>query len=274
MENKKGSGIFLGVIGVATLIVAIIGATFAYFSASIVGNQRNLASAAQLTLGFDDDMTRVNTALIPSLEKYVTYSFDYAADSLARKSGRVADTVDVYAPVDGENGECYDDRGNEICGVYEFTIYNPSTTTTQTIDGYITVIENGLPDLYFKIYDETGNVVVNKTQFGPDTYEDDPDTTEVDESTKPVTVSLSALGQTLIPSTSTNPLEDDAVVENGQYNKRTYTMVMWIDETGQPQSETHIGYLAASITFSSGTSAENGVTGYINAANTDAGTTT
>ena len=34
MENKKGNGIFLGVIGVATLIVAIIGATFKYFSAN------------------------------------------------------------------------------------------------------------------------------------------------------------------------------------------------------------------------------------------------
>ena len=38
MENKKGQGIFYGVIGVATLIVAIIGATFAYFSASQPGN--------------------------------------------------------------------------------------------------------------------------------------------------------------------------------------------------------------------------------------------
>ena len=32
MENKKGNGVFLGVVAVATLIVAIIGATFAYFS--------------------------------------------------------------------------------------------------------------------------------------------------------------------------------------------------------------------------------------------------
>ena len=29
MENKNGRGIFLGVVSVATLIVAIIGATFA-----------------------------------------------------------------------------------------------------------------------------------------------------------------------------------------------------------------------------------------------------
>ena len=33
-NNRKGSGVFYAVVGVATLVVAIIGATFAYFSAS------------------------------------------------------------------------------------------------------------------------------------------------------------------------------------------------------------------------------------------------
>ena len=56
MENKNGQGIFYGVIGVATLIVAIIGATFAYFSASIeangdaIGGNTNGDVAANLSL--------------------------------------------------------------------------------------------------------------------------------------------------------------------------------------------------------------------------------
>ena len=33
-ENRKGTGVFYAVVGVATLVVAIIGATFAYFSAT------------------------------------------------------------------------------------------------------------------------------------------------------------------------------------------------------------------------------------------------
>ncbi|MEG1015863.1 MAG: hypothetical protein RSB00_01435 [Bacilli bacterium] len=40
MENNKGQTIFLSVIGVATLLVAIIGATFAYFTASVAGNDK------------------------------------------------------------------------------------------------------------------------------------------------------------------------------------------------------------------------------------------
>ena len=42
MENNNGKGIFLGVVSVATLVVAIIGATFAYFSASVTGGEGNI----------------------------------------------------------------------------------------------------------------------------------------------------------------------------------------------------------------------------------------
>ena len=37
MENNKGQTIFLSVIGIATLLVAIVGATFAWFSTTISG---------------------------------------------------------------------------------------------------------------------------------------------------------------------------------------------------------------------------------------------
>ena len=42
MENKNGQGIFLGVVGVATLVVAIIGATFAFFSAQAQSGANDL----------------------------------------------------------------------------------------------------------------------------------------------------------------------------------------------------------------------------------------
>ena len=34
-NNRKGPGVFYAVVGVATLVVAIIGATFAYFTATV-----------------------------------------------------------------------------------------------------------------------------------------------------------------------------------------------------------------------------------------------
>lgn len=56
-ENNKnnGRGIFYGVIGVATLVVAIIGATFAYFTASatavnnITGNMATISMDLSIT---------------------------------------------------------------------------------------------------------------------------------------------------------------------------------------------------------------------------------
>ena len=53
MENENKKGLFYGVIGVATLIVTIIGATFAYFSATVNPNSAingNIASVGGLVL--------------------------------------------------------------------------------------------------------------------------------------------------------------------------------------------------------------------------------
>ena len=46
MENNRGQSIFLSVVGVATLLVAIVGATFAYFSITVTGN--NTASSIKV----------------------------------------------------------------------------------------------------------------------------------------------------------------------------------------------------------------------------------
>ncbi len=47
MENNRGQSIFLSVVGIATLLVAIVGATFAYFSISVTGN--DTASSIRVT---------------------------------------------------------------------------------------------------------------------------------------------------------------------------------------------------------------------------------
>ena len=52
-NHNNGRGIFYGVIGVATLVVAIIGATFAYFTASQSSNNGDITgNAASVSFGF------------------------------------------------------------------------------------------------------------------------------------------------------------------------------------------------------------------------------
>lgn len=55
-ENRKGPGVFYAVVGVATLVVAIIGATFAYFSAAATDQtfEGVTATAGSLTLAVTD----------------------------------------------------------------------------------------------------------------------------------------------------------------------------------------------------------------------------
>ena len=66
MENNRGQGIFLSVVGIATLLVAIIGATFAYFSISVSGNET--ASSIHVTTATLGNVTFDGTGAGLSIE--------------------------------------------------------------------------------------------------------------------------------------------------------------------------------------------------------------
>lgn len=260
MENKKGSGIFLGVIGVATLLVAIIGATFAYFSASAGSTEDFQTSSTALKLGFENDITGLNTDLIPAKQRYALYA------------GTNQDWInDEEGP-----GQCHDDNDNEICSIYKFTIGNPNFTTAQDMYGKIVITTNEFSNLWFAIYDEQNNQAVAPTPFN---------TAQNNE------IALTDLNQRLLPSSedrgadgnpiasfdealpSTYTLVTDTITYNGEevtaYNKRTYTLVMWIEESNSDQTEADSGKVfAAGIQFTSA-GGGSGVTGIIAAA--DAG---
>ena len=61
-NNRKGPGVFYAVVGVATLVVAIIGATFAYFSASadVTGNENIKGNTENLAGAFKVNVTKVS----------------------------------------------------------------------------------------------------------------------------------------------------------------------------------------------------------------------
>lgn len=109
MENN-GKGIFYGVIGVATLIVAIIGATFAYFTATADNNNTIQGSAATVKLGLTvQKVSHGKKGLVPQLG---------TALSSAMKGVDNAGT--------GEDS-CVDANGNTVCQVYKITVNNSGT---------------------------------------------------------------------------------------------------------------------------------------------------
>ena len=246
MENKRGSEIFLGVVGVTTLLVAIIGATFAYFSATArSANDAISVQSTTISLGYEDRIGGLKTQMIPTEKKYA----DYAAFNESWVE---------------EKGQCIDDNGNQICSVYEFYIGNPSKTTKMDIVGSINVVTNEFTNLKYEILDETGASVVIGT-FG------------ATESSTPIT----ALNQTLIgyegvegagfdstkPSTYQPAVDpegegvDSAAILN-KTNVRHYTMLIWLDEVGEGNVGESGKIFTAGISFSTG-GASGGVTGII-----------
>lgn len=68
MNNGKGNMVLLTVIAVATLLVAVIGATFAYFSATINGNGSETpieVTSGTLSIEYDGD-SKINLQSVPS----------------------------------------------------------------------------------------------------------------------------------------------------------------------------------------------------------------
>ena len=145
MENNgKGTSIFYGVIGVATLVITIIGATFAYFSATTNSDPNAVTAAgATLTLGFSDDNKGKKTDLIPidvTLPEFNTGGF-------------VGDTAD----------KCKDINDNYICSVYEFTVSNPATTS-QRIYGTVVPATNTFENFKFAVFKGTVDEVNASTK--------------------------------------------------------------------------------------------------------------
>lgn len=117
-NNGKGREIFYGVIGVATLVVAIIGATFAYFTASASNNTTITGNAASINFGLRVERAENNdtAGLIPMSNSMV----HRAVDTTANSSEKV----------------CIDDNGNAVCQVYKITVTNRSSAKI-FLDGYV-----------------------------------------------------------------------------------------------------------------------------------------
>lgn len=130
MEKQKSKqNIIYIVIAVLTLMVAITGATFAYYTATstvnnvITGNMATIRFNISVTKKTNVDNTR---GLIPM------------TNSMVQKAVANAST----------KGICLDDNGNAVCQVYKITINN-SSTAGMYFDGYVTLTGgSGVPTDY------------------------------------------------------------------------------------------------------------------------------
>ena len=222
-NNNNGKGIFYGVIGVATLVVAIIGATFAYFAAS-TNSADDAVSAASSTvsaLQFNEVNNGIKDNLIP-------------IDAVNKYKAKFPAVVGLTAD------SCKDKNHNNICSTYQFTVTNPNEQAQQ-VYFYLEPSSNTFTNLHYTIFKGTpttynvkgeqvtdggkaanGAVVVKDTQL------------TLNSTTR---ISLDNLSQVL-------PAKGGA----------TYTIVLWIHETNGDQTT-----IDAGKTFTGGVRISTGI---------------
>ena len=110
MENN-GKGLFYGVIGVATLVVAIIGATFAWFTATAgSGDDKEIVKTGTLTLSYADGEFQKVENLKPATKAQVAAAIGTCVDS---------------------------ETTAQICNKYKFSVEN-----TGSLDAVLTYVVN------------------------------------------------------------------------------------------------------------------------------------
>ena len=134
MENSKGRGIFLGVVSVATLIVAIIGATFAWFSASVGSGENDVNLTAYQ---FDADLTVER--VFPTAENASKKIIPFVPDKVLRE-GQENETNNMNYALNEATNKCVDSSGYLVCSLYKITVTNNGSDSIE-LDGTVTTIE-------------------------------------------------------------------------------------------------------------------------------------
>jgi len=132
MENRKGNGIFLGIVSLATLIVAIIGATFAYFSASTESEEGAVNLEAyefKLSLSMNQFAGFNGSGIIPMNP---TTEIEGAPEE---------NKTNLMYALNEAAEKCVDSNGLQVGAIYEVIIEN-SAENEVTLNGILRTVLN------------------------------------------------------------------------------------------------------------------------------------
>ena len=220
-ENKKGSTLYV-VLGVATLVVAIIGATFAYFSATASNNdviKGDTAEAGGLTLKVEPITSNTNNNIIPlnliADEKYPDSQFEKAMEK-----------------------KCKDDLGNNVCAVYRVTVNNMSKTSTIQVQGKLN-LNSTATNMYWTLIDAT---VTENPGDGDQT----PASVELNTAT--AIADFAMVKQNTDGYLTYSTEKDDSTQLNkaanlslsgtdGSNSSKSFYVLVWLEETGAEQQD-------------------------------------
>ena len=145
-NNNGGKGLFYGVIGVATLIVAIIGATFAWFTATANGNTNTVVKTGTLSIEYVSSGEGANDVvdasnLKPATTEQVLAAYQNGDCKYASDTEVATETICAFAKVNVKNtGSLYaniDAHFNITKNEYvdNKLMYSVFTTEPETLTG-------------------------------------------------------------------------------------------------------------------------------------------
>ena len=145
-NERKGQGTFYMIIAMLTLVVAIVGATFAYFSLQASDENTIKGNAAQAGLSLEVRKVSVDASgdLVPLDETLLEKAIkgDSATGSQM----------------------CVDKNGNTVCQVYEIKVTNEGTAAT-AVNGSLTLSAETITNLKWQIMTDQSTPVTDKGQF-------------------------------------------------------------------------------------------------------------
>lgn len=125
-ENRKGPGIFYAVVGVATLVVAIIGATFAFFSAN-ASNGTDIKGTTAQAGGLNLKVTPLTKGVV---DGKTANMIPLNINDTETKNEQFAQAI--------TNG-CVDKNGNRVCQIYAIKVANKSNTAKIQVTGELSL---------------------------------------------------------------------------------------------------------------------------------------
>lgn len=219
MNKEDKRGIFFGVVGVLTLIVAIIGASLAYFSINAQSDTNALTvQAASVQIVYEDGNKLQVENLIPSTNTIAMATYSRWLNNESTTEGV-------------EYSKCIDDNNNVVCGVYEFTLTNNGTNPakiTARVVPTIAEVEEGevapaqFTHLKYTLYD-ISDVAVNEDESVGRVGERIGSGTPVQDENGQSVGSVTYTDFKILPTEATI---------NGNGTQKVYRLFIWLDEAG------------------------------------------
>lgn len=131
-KMRKKSNTFNLVIGLATLLIAILGATFAYFTMTNGSKENEIAvRSSYVSISYDGGTKVQADDLIPTNENVMLWAYQDRANE------KFTDALEEEHSL-----QCIDSKNRKVCYVYQFTVRSDGEGETTNITGIITVNQN------------------------------------------------------------------------------------------------------------------------------------